>query len=84
VTAPDTKVDLGSLHVWVHKFVGWVDVTQRLLSHPQVRVGVWGIHLDGGVLPVGEHLVRVSFQDMRGRAVDAIRSIRIADASRRM
>ena len=84
VTAADTQVDLGSLHVWVHKFIGWIDVTQRLLQHPQVRVGVWGIHLDGGVLPAGEHLVRLSLQDMKGRATEAIRTIRIGDFTRRM
>lgn len=84
VTEADTQVDLGSLHVWVHRFVGWIDVTQRLLRHPRVRVGVWGIHLDGGVLPAGEHLVRLSLQDMKERAVEAIQTIRIADNARRM
>lgn len=84
VTEADTHVDLGSLHVWAHKFVGRIDVTQRLLQHPRARVGVWGIHLDGGVLPAGEHLVRLSLHDMNGRAVEAIQTIRIADYARRM
>lgn len=84
VTEADRQVDLGSLHVWVHRFVGWIDVTQRLLRHPLLRVGVWGIHLDGGVLPAGEHLVRLSLQDMKGRVVEAIQTIRIADNARRM
>lgn len=84
VTEAGTQVDLGSLHVWVHKFIGWIDVTERLLRHPQVRYGVWGIHLDGGVLPAGEHLVRLSLHDMKGRAVEAIETIRIGDFARRM
>lgn len=84
VTEADTQVDLGSLHVWVHKFIGWIDVTERLLKHPQVRVGIWGIHLNGGVLPAGEHLVRLSLHDMKGRAVEAIQTIRIAEYARRM
>ena|SRR5579863_5598096 len=83
VTASDTSVDLRSLHVWVHKMIGWIDVTERLLSHPQVHIGGWGIHLDAGVLPAGEHLVRLSFHDMKGRAVDAIETIRIAQAGGR-
>ncbi len=84
VTEADTQVDLGSLHVWVHKFIGWIGVTERLLQHPQVRFGVWGIHLEGGVLPAGEHLVRLSLHDMKGRAAEAIQTIRIAEYARRM
>ncbi len=82
VTAPDTPVDLSSLHVWIHKFIGWVDVTDRLRQHPNVRVSGWGIHLDGGILPVGEHLVRVSFRDMKGRIAEATQTIRIAPFGR--
>src|SRR5579859_6861730 len=74
VTEADTQVDLGTLHVRAHKFVGWIDITQRLLEHPRARVGVWGIHLDGGVLPAGQHLVRLSLHDMKGRAVEAIQA----------
>jgi hypothetical protein len=80
VTAPDTAVDLSSLHVWVHKFIGWVEVTQGLLTHPHVQVHRWGIHLEGGVLPAGEHEVRVSFHDLKGRVVDATETIRILQA----
>jgi hypothetical protein len=77
VTTPDTAVDLTSLHIWVHQMVGWVEVTERLLRLPQVHVSGWGIHLEGGVLPPGEHEVRLSFQDLKGRVVDATRTIRI-------
>jgi hypothetical protein len=77
VTAPDTAVDLSSLHIWVRKTLGWIDVTDRLRTNPQVHVNVWGIHLDGGVLPVGEHQVRLAFHDMKGRAADATQTIRI-------
>ena len=84
VTEAGTQVDLGSVHVWVHKFIGWIDVTERLLRHPQVRFGVWGIHLEGGVLPAGEHLVRLSLHDMKGRAAEAIQTIRIAEYAQRM
>jgi hypothetical protein len=77
VTAPDTTVDLSSLHVWVHKLIGWVEVTDQLLTHPQVRINRWGIHIDGGVLPVGDHQVRLSFHDMKGRVLDATETIRI-------
>ena len=83
VTAPDTSVDLGSLHIWVHKFLGWIDVTNRLAHHPRAYVGGWGIHLDAGVLPAGEHQIRVAFHDMQGRAVEAIETIRIAEVVRR-
>ena len=79
VTAPDAAVDLASLHIWVHKFIGWVDVTERLMTHPHVRVSGWGIHFDGGVLPAGEHQVRLLFHDMKGRVAEATEIIRIAD-----
>lgn len=81
VTASDASVDLSSLRVWVHQFSGWVDVTDMLLRHPQVRVGGSGIHFEGGVLPAGEHQVRVSFHDLKGRAVDETRTIRIAQVA---
>ena len=77
VTAPDTSVDLTSLHVWVHKLTGWIDVTNSLLSHPQVHVSGLGIHLDAGVLPAGEHQVRLSFHDLKGRVLDATEIIRL-------
>ena len=78
VTAPDTSVDLASLHVWVHTpLFGWVDATSRLLSQPQVYINPHGMHLDGGMLPPGEHRVRISFRDHRGRTVDATETIRI-------
>lgn len=78
VTAPDATVDLASLHIWVHRFTGWVDVTDRLMAHPHVRVSGWGIHFDGGVLPAGEHQVRLLFHDMKGRVAEATEIIRIA------
>ena len=78
VTAPGTSVDLASLRIWVHQFSGWVDVTDMLLRHPGVRVGRSGIHLDGGVLPAGQHEVRLSFHDTKGQAVDETKTIRIA------
>lgn len=58
-------------------------MTETLLSHPHVQIGGWGIHLDPGVPPAGEHLVRLSFQDMKGRSVEAIETIRIAQADGR-
>jgi hypothetical protein len=78
VTAPDAAVDLASLHIWVHRFIGWVDVTDRLMTHPHVRVSGWGIHFDGGVLAAGEHQVRLLFHDMKGRVAEATEIIRIA------
>lgn len=81
VTASDASVDLSSLRVWVHQFNGWLDVTDMLLRHPQVRVGGWGIHFEGGVLPAGEHQVRVSFHDLKGRTADETRTIRIAQVA---
>ncbi len=80
VTAPDAAVDLASLRVWVRQFNGWLDVTDMLLRTPGAQVGGWGIHLDGGLLPAGEHEVRVSFRDMKGRAVEETKTIRIAMA----
>lgn len=80
VTAPDTPVDIGSLHIWVHKFVGWVDITDRLLRHPQVHVSSWGIHLEGGVVPAGEHLVRLALHDVKGRIAETTETIRIVQA----
>jgi len=58
----------------------WIDVTDMLLRHPRVRIGGWGIHLDGGVLPVGAHQVRLSFRDTKGRAVEATETIQIMQA----
>jgi hypothetical protein len=81
VTAPDAAVDLPSLRVWVHKLIGWIDVTDQLLTHPHVHVDKAGIHLDGGVLPAGDHEVRLSFHDLKGRVVDAMGTIRIRAAS---
>ena len=78
VTAPDAAVDLASLRIWVLHSDGWVDMTGLLLRWPGVRVGGWGIHIDGGLLPAGEHQVRVSFHDVKGRAVDETKTIRIA------
>jgi hypothetical protein len=77
VTAPDTSVDLASLHVWVHTLLGWVDATNRLLSRPGVHVTAHSIHLDGGVLPAGKHQVRISFHDQRGQIVEATGTILI-------
>jgi hypothetical protein len=77
VTAPDAAVDLTSLHVWVRKLPGWIEVTDSLLRHPQVHVNESGIHFDAGVLPVGDHEVRLSFHDMKGRILDATGTIRL-------
>lgn len=80
VTTPDTTVDLTSLHIWWHRALGWMDVTDRLRSHPQVHVSLSGIHLDAGVLPAGAHEVRLIFHDMKGRILDATETIRILEA----
>ena len=77
MTAPDTVVDLPSLQIWLHQSLGWIDVTDRLPRHPQLHVDASDIHLDGGVLPVGEHEVRLMFHDMKGRAVDVTETNRI-------
>ena len=77
VTEADTSVDLGSLRIWVHKFFGWVDVTGRLLRSPKAQIGLWGVHLDGGLLPAGEHEIRVAFRDTKGRLFDATQTFRI-------
>ena len=77
VTDPDTSVDLGSLRIWVRKFFGWVDVTGRLLHSPKAQIGLWGVHLEGGLLPAGEHEVRVAFRDTKGRLFDATETFRI-------
>ena len=77
LTGADTSVDLGSLRIWVHKFFGWVDVTGRLLRSPKAQIGLWGVHLEGGLLPAGEHEIRVAFRDTKGRLFDATETIRI-------
>lgn len=77
LTEADTSVDLGSLRIWVHKFFGWVDVTGRLLRSPKAQIGLWGVHLEGGLLPAGEHEIRVAFRDTKGRLFDATERIRI-------
>ena len=77
VTDPDTSVDLGSLRIWVRKFFGWVDVTGRLLRSPKAQIGLWGVHLEGGLLPAGEHEIRVAFRDTKGRLFDATETFRI-------
>lgn len=77
VTTPDTTVNLASLHIWLHRALGWIDVTDRLRSHPRVHVNGSGIHLDGGVLPAGAHEVRLIFQDLKGRTLDATETIHI-------
>lgn len=78
VTEADTSVDLGSLRIWVHKFFGWVDITGRLQHSPKAQIGLWGVHLEGGLLPAGEHVIRVAFRDTKGRLFDATETIRIA------
>ncbi len=61
----------------VHRALGWVDVTDRLMTHPQVHLNGSGIHFDGGALPVGERRIRLSFHNTKGRAVDVTETIRI-------
>lgn len=77
VTEQDTSVDLDSLRIWVRKFIGWVDITGRLQRSPKAQIGLWGVHLDGGLLPAGEHVIRVAFRDTKGRLFDATETIRI-------
>jgi hypothetical protein len=51
---------------------------------PGASVGGWGIHLDGGILPAGEHQIRVAFHALKGRAIEVIETIRITQAARSM
>jgi hypothetical protein len=76
-TASDTSVDLSSVRVWVHKFFGWIDTTNKLRSDVRVHISALGIHLDSGMLPAGEYEVRVSVRDMKGRLVEATGIVRV-------
>lgn len=77
VTEQDAPVDLGSLRIWVRRFIGWVDITGRLQHSPKAHIGLSGVHLEGGLLPAGEHVIRVAFHDTKGRLFDTTETIRI-------